>query len=409
MTKEKEQGLFWLPTNPEVRVDGEITLDDENGPILKTYGELAQSGPLLDKQKVIDGFLADDHIKLVNCFTNSSSIGQAMTWYCELAFRGDEYSGDVPSRISSVETTIESLGDWTPGFEGIRLAEDRSSLSWPVNQPDQSSRWKLGVVSLHQETFPSFNASRYAIKNATVALHTSAQISFDEPQSWEVAVGTVQNLQALVSIAKGEPVHIERTSIVDVGTRDAKLTALYRPILQRRLKQIPHSELFTMQELGGVQGVAKWLNVLCGQESLITALLIDRYQQPALITDRTGHLLTACEAYQRHRMASPNKRINNFSKEILDPMLSIAGPQMEEWVGNLDKWKSRIAKVRNNHGVGHLQAYGSHYSASPDFHLINQQLYLLVVICLLAECEVSKGTLGNVVERMRSTWKMRLI
>ena len=59
MTKEKEQGLFWLPTNPEVRVDGEITLDDENGPILNTYGELAQSGPLLDKQKVIHGLLAE--------------------------------------------------------------------------------------------------------------------------------------------------------------------------------------------------------------------------------------------------------------------------------------------------------------------------------------------------------------
>ena len=317
-------------------------------------------------------------------------------------------AGTYLAELAQLQPLSNHWGIGRQGFEGIRLAEDRSSLSWPVNQPDQSSPWKLGVVTLHQEPFPLFHASRYAIKNATVALHTSARISFDEPQTWNVAASTVRNLQALVSIAKGEAVHIERTSIVDVGARDAKLTPFFRPILQRGLKQISHSELFTMQELGGVQGVAKWLNVLCGQESLITALLIDRYQQPALITDRTGHLLTACEAYRRHRMASPNKSINKLNKEILDPMLSTAGPQMEEWVGNLGKWKSRISKVRNNYGVGHLQAYRSS-SASPDFHLINQQLYLLVVICLLAECEVSKDTLRKVVERMRSTWKMRLI
>ena len=406
--KEKEQGRFWLPTNPEKKIDGEITLDSEYGPVLRTYGELAQSGPLPDGQKVINGLLADDHIKLVNCSTTSTAIGTETTWYCELAFRGDDYCGDVPSKISSVEATIESLGDWTPGFEGIHLAEDRSSLSWPVKQPDQSSPWKLGTVALHQEILRSFNTSRYAVKNATVALHTSARIRFDEPQSWNVAIATVRNLQALVSIAKGESVHIERTSIVDDGTPNARLTALYRPILQRRLRQIPHSELFTMEELGGVQGVAKWLNVLCGQKSLITALLIDRYQQPALITDRTSHLLIACEAYQRHRMAPPNKKVNKFIKEILEPMLSTAGRQIEEWVGEPDKWNSRVAKFRNSYGVAHLQAYGSFSSASHNFHLINQQLYLLVVTCLLTECEVSQDTLRKVVERMRSTWKMRL-
>ena len=142
--KEKEQGRFWLPTNPEKKIDGEITLDSEYGPVLRTYGELAQSGPLPDGQKVINGLLADDHIKLVNCSTTSTAIGTETTWYCELAFRGDDYCGDVPSKISSVEATIESLGDWTPGFEGIHLAEDRSSLSWPVKQPDQSSPWETG-------------------------------------------------------------------------------------------------------------------------------------------------------------------------------------------------------------------------------------------------------------------------
>ena len=52
-------------------------------------------------------------------------------------------------------------------------------------------------------------------------------------------------------------------------------------------------------------------------------LLTDRYRQPAFVTDRTSHLLIACEAYQRRRIQNPNKRIGALRK-ILGPMLSKA-------------------------------------------------------------------------------------
>ena len=215
-------------------------------------------------------------------------------------------------------------------------------------------------------------------------------------------------LQALLSVAKGEAVHVERTSIVEEGVHDAILGASYNRVLHRSALQIPHSELFTMDELGGVEGIARWLKVLCDQETLITALLVDRYRQPAFITDRTSHLLAACEAYHRHRMADPSKRIHNLWAEVIDPMLDQAGRSFEEWIGNPKEWKLKVSDVRNNYGVGHLQGYRSGTSAQPDFHLINEQLYLLVVACLLSECNVSEDIKHKVAKRMRSNWKIRL-
>ena len=182
----------------------------------------------------------------------------------------------------------------------------------------------------------------------------------------------------------------------------------YRPVLRRGAQQLRHSDLFTMQELGGVEGIARWLNVLHSRKYLITALLVDRYRQPVFIIDRTSHLLIACEAYQRHFMADPGKKIDNLGKEVLDPMLYRAGRPFEEWVGKPEDWKKKVNEIRNNYGVAHLQGYAGNSPASPDFHLINEQLYLLVVSCLLSECGVSEDTRCKVAERMRSDWKKRL-
>ena len=168
------------------------------------------------------------------------------------------------------------------------------------------------------------------------------------------------------------------------------------------------ANLFTMQELGGVEGIARWLNVLHSRKYLMTALLVDRYRQPVFIIDRTSHLLIACEAYQRHFMADPGKKIYNLGKEVLDAMLYRAGRPFEEWVGKPEDWKKKVNEIRNNYGVAHLQGYAGNSPASPDFHLINEQLYLLVVSCLLSECGVSEDTRCKVAERMRSDWKIRL-
>ena len=288
------------------------------------------------------------------------------------------------------------------------MGDDRSSISWPASQPDLSARWDLGTLAIHQEIRNSWEFSRFGVETATISTYTSAHVGFNRPQTWGTTISTMQDLQALISIAKGEAVNVRTISLVQESAPDLRLGASFSQILNRDSNQLAHSELFTMQELGGIEGVARWLNVLHGQDVLINALLAARYRQPSFVTDRTSHLLTACEAYQRHRMKDRGKRINNLGEQILAPMLRKAGRPFAEWVGEIEDWKHRVSAVRNDHGVAHLQGYASASTESPDFHLVNQQLYILVVLCLLAECGVPAETLSEVVDRMRSCWKIRL-
>lgn len=414
MESEKEQGMFWLPSDPEVTIAGFVMPNAQGGTDLTTHGQLGSFGFERNEPRIIHGVFPDSCIKLVNCFATKQEMkldalpADETTWHCQFAFRGNDYLGDIPNRIKSVEAVIELLGDWVPGFEGIRLSQDSPSISWPPSQPDQSASWYLGNVAVHQEIWPSWKDLRFGVETVTLTAHTLVRMTFKQPQSWENAQHLALCLQALLSIAKGEAVHVARMSIVEDGNPDARLDASYNRVLHRGALQIPHSELFTMDELGGMEGMAKWLNLLHDQEALLTALLVDRYRQPAFVTDRTSHLLIACEAYQRHRMEDPGRMVANFWAEVIDPMLTQAGCSFEEWIGDPKEWKDKVRDVRNNHGIGHLQGYGTNSSALPDFHLINEQLYLLVVLCLLSECAVSSDVRKQVVNRMRSNWKVRL-
>ena len=143
--------------------------------MLTAYGQLGLFNLESEEQQVIHGVLTGGHIKLVNCYSTNqrTTIGKfastdETTWRCQFAFRGDEYCGDVPNRIKSVEADIELLGDWTPGFEGVQRAEDGLSLTWPASQPDQAARWDLGVVVVRQDIRSSWNFSRHAVESATV-------------------------------------------------------------------------------------------------------------------------------------------------------------------------------------------------------------------------------------------------
>ena len=150
MNKEKEQGLFWLPSDPQEKIEGEITTGNDLRTVLTVHGRMGQPQTNLTQTDAIHGVIRGDHIKLVNCLRSNHELytegfieREQSTWKCQFAFQGDEYAGDIPKRIKSVDVKIELLGEWVTGFEGIHTSEDRTSLSWPPSQPDQSAMRKL--------------------------------------------------------------------------------------------------------------------------------------------------------------------------------------------------------------------------------------------------------------------------
>ena len=278
-------------------------------------------------------------------------------------------------------------------------------LSWSENQPGPSGGWSLGEVAIQHSIYPSGAGRAGHFHTVEVAAKTFFTVNFDQPQPLEVVRDTVSSLQALVSVAGGEAAMIERVALtVKTGTSNDRLALHYEPVLWPIDPTSKDSELFSMSELGGIDGVGRWLDSLRGQTVLKNGLLIDRFRRPVFVSDRILHLLMASEAYERHVGNTIGGKMN--LPKIL-PALDLVGRGFLDWIGDWKGWRSSIGKIRSNQ-VAHLQGYGTALIDGELVNNVNNQLYAFLVIRILAQCGLSEDLIEQVVGRLRSEAVMRV-
>ena len=413
MFRGAQKGLFWLLDKPDHMVDGTLNVRERGRLELTTQGllDLVDDG---DTLRTIRGATANGYVTLVEARTsgikhqfNRYLTESQETWFCQYAFQGESCGGDhLGEEIVSVEVEIESLPDWA--YEGRNLRLDRDSdtlLSWSMEQPGPSGKWSLGEVTIRHTVYPSCSGRAGHYRTVEVVTKTSLAVNFDQPRSLAEVLDTVSSLQALVGVAVGEAAAIERVTLtVSTGKPNQRLLLHYDPVLWPLDPAPKDSELFSMSELGGIEGVGRWLDSLCGQTVLKNGFLADRYRSPAFITDRTLHLLIACEAYQRH----VGNRVGDEMRlpEVL-PALDPVVPGFSDWIGDWKVWQTSISKIRSNQ-VAHLQGYGRAMEDSALIATVNGQLYAFLVIRILIQCGLSEELIGQIVSRFRSEAVVRL-
>ena len=412
MFRGTRKGLFWLLDKPEHMVDGTLNIRDRGRLELTTQGllDLIDDG---DTLRTIRGATANGYVTLVEARTsgikhqfNRYLTESQETWFCQYAFQGESGGGDrLDEEIVSAEVEIQSLPDWAYEGRNLRLDWGNDTLSWSVEQPGPSGKWSLGEVTIRHAVYPSRSGRAGHHRTVEVMTKTSFAVNFDQPRSLAEVLDTVSSLQALVSVAVGEAAAIERVTLtVSTGQPNQRLLLHYDPVLWPLDPAPKDSELFSMSELGGIEGVGRWLDFLRGQTVLKNGFLADRYRSPAFITDRTLHLLIACEAYQRH----VGNRVGDEMRlpEVL-PALDPVGRGFLDWIGDWEVWQNSIAKIRNNEAA-HLQSYGRAMEDAEPIATVNEQLYAFLVIRILIQCGLSEELIERVVSRLRSEAVMRV-
>ena len=409
-----QKGLFWLLNKPDHMVEGTLDVDYGGRLELTTHGLLDPSADE-SELRTIRGTTSSEHVALVDARISGGShqFGRYLSesrqsWYCHYAFLGEHEIDLLDDRVASVEVKIQLLPAWANIGRDFQLNTDvhRGSLSWSVEPPIPSCRWSSGEVGIRQEVKLSYPGIERRYLSLQVMVETSFVVKFDEPQPRKVAQDVVSSLQALVTVAKGEAVAIEGVALaVDKGESDTWMTFHYQPILRPDRPAAKDSELFSLSELGGIGGVGKWLNVLCNQTLLKNALLVDRYQKPAFVTDWTGHLLMACEVYRRHATNQKTEKMDLDT--VLGPEPDHLGTEFLDWIGDWKDWKDKVGRIRHEQ-IAHLQNYENTAGGGTSIHVVNKQLYTLIVARILSDCGFSGDLIGRVVDRSRSDAVVRL-
>ena len=143
----------------------------------------------------------------------------------------------------------------------------------------------------------------------------------------------------------------------------------------------PSGMIFTFSDLGGMEGVAKWLEAASRYRIAVGALAGNLYAPSPYVESRFFNACTAAEAFRRIQLGDQNL---NLARE-LPTLAKQAGDVFKELVGDVDKWAKRVVQTRSN-VVVHRGLRGG--ADAHDLVWLTDALHLLVVLCLLGECGV---------------------
>lgn len=418
-------GNFWIAGMPNCKVAGHLTFNDTNGLELNLIGSLhdpmevlaQHTGPVISvpldelyggpgrEPFRILGETTKGHVTLDNCqreFGNFPFIGTPRpaqeVYQSEKALLGAHFEEDEPFVFTSIRTSVQNLEHWV-GMSAVSIELDYAEQSNEVEQlrlintPRESviSTAGLGELELAFE----YRLGGDHIVESTIRQKHALELRFSEPRSLEDALRFCTALQNLVTIGSDTPVSIDS---VYLGHADLDSTLRFYAQLIGATGHVgnkpphPHDMPFTFEDIGGLKGVAKWLDIAYKYQLVIDALLSPEYRPPWYVERRFFDAITAVESFTR--IQSGEEHINRFKLKRLG---RCAGAAFKALVGDVDQWVDLVWNARRDNVVHR----GLHEDEHPPLRLLAESLYFLVVLCLLRECETPDRALDRIQKHRR--------
>jgi hypothetical protein len=433
-------GIFWLPDNPTERVPGRLTFDQVKGGSLKLLGAFGDLTALTDEaveHPRILGIAGKRLLTLERNLETGNQIevpgGMTQTFRVGLVLAGVHFNAGESLNFSSISASLDNLEEWvgqsgvtiqleeqsgSPGFSRIGIeyrppARDTA----PFDRGNIELGFTYGLGGDHR-TETRLTQGCYL----RVRPNTSADLA-------TVLLPYAQSLQDLLTLAVGEAQLLDETSLTHVdlfrevdGRRYDESVYL---LLQNRetahenvRRRLPNEMVFTLEDIGGVEGVARWVELAERNRPILGLLLSPRYMSRMYVENRFLNYVFAAETYHRAHFNNevlPRDAFRTKKRRILrrvpwdqrrwlteqlansnEPrlrarlaeMVEHVGPPFEVMVPNATAWARTVANLRNDLAHGRAgNSLGEDYGRV--IHSIGESVSYLVVACLLKELDSS--------------------
>ena len=340
-------GTFWLARRPGRKVAGRLTFNDADGLELNLIGSLhdpedvlgQQTGPVIsvemeelyglnDEPLRILGETIKGDVTLDNCVRKSGRfplIGASRlpqeVYYSEMALLGALFDESEPLVFNGVTLSIQNLEHWI-GLSSVSIELDYDENSKEIEQVRilDTPREKLAAKTSLGELELSFESILVGdhIVESTIRQKRALDLRFAESRTLEDTLRVCTSLQDLVTIGIGAPVSINGISLMGSDTdRTIDFVAQLTGAADQEGNKPPHPRemLFTFEGIGGLEGLAKWLDVAEKYQLVIDTLLSPQYRPPWYSEHRFFDAITAAETLARVRRRE--EHINRYKLKQL--------------------------------------------------------------------------------------------
>ena len=334
-------------------------------------------------------------------------------FFPEVILSGAHFEEDEPLEFSAVHFELRHLEHWV-WKSGIQTNIESDGTGRGISEiqvsftplPKSVLTTDIGILELEH----TFGFRPDPIIETTITQGCSIGMRFVKPYPLEDAIKVGSTLQDLLTVGVHSPsrfkkVMLSHPDLVRTLPSGREVTDLIYVYAQFRGSNIQKQEriihpaemLFTFEDIGGLDGVAKWLKTSAKFRVVIDSLLSHWYL-PTIYTDnRLLNMIIAAEALHRIRIKKQNF---DFCDALID-LAVLAGDPFKAIVRDVESWAKEVVQARINHLV-HRGLHGN--LEGKRMYDLSESLYFLVVLCLLRECGIPEGTLSKMQNHRRFGW-----
>lgn len=434
------QGRWWLPEHEDHKVFGTFRWDPATGGVLELQGELR---PVVLK----DNVLADGSVQKYRDRATSTEKqypvirGQMERQAYTLldAFRLSVREVTLEDSIERVHVNRLLEGAWfdyPDELDGDRLVIDLRHLTGWVNQSslstdhprhDDGDDDRFSIVTArtlptlkvqHGHTsvrfFQSLSERGDHIHDLGIAQRWSLSLVREEPRPLAEFMDTASDIQDLVSIAVGQTANFDKVCLQHPALPKLSLAGTplgnwredityYAQWSNRSEPCDPvkrHDMYFTLDDLGGMDGVGRWLAVAERYRTELSRVMATRYSATMFLEDRIMNVSAALDSFDKVRRGTGDERVNYVDR--ITECINLAG---EPFTGLIQQdgreWAKSVKETR--HDLAHHRER-FRLNGSVGEHLQSEQLFWLFTLCMLRLADAPTAVLDGIAKHGQVRW-----
>ena len=370
----KRSGDFWLPSLPDRRVPGTLSISDGGNIELEIDGVLTNEIEVLLRdglepiERIAGHIEKDGLVTLDDCYYRTGTInltgGRSKSFiHVGRAFTGVIYDEGETPRFNTLTFSVEGIDEWV-GISGInverRLEERTANISY---QPPEDISLNLGNGMQLLITFHWTLPGSPIIKEAQITQKTYFKLVSQEARELEDFASVVRKITTLLCFAIDKTVSLDSMMATadnlrqDFGSDQTRLVPVNiyyssRPYSQDEPKIHQHDMVFGF---GRIQNDAErkinnWMEVYERIDPTFDLYFSAQMDAQSYSDVRFLTLAHGLEVY--HRRKSDEKRMNETKfEELVEYLINQCPPEDKDWLtgrlgyGNELTLRNRIKRI----------------------------------------------------------------
>lgn len=452
MRKIDELGVFWVDGHEDDELYGRLRFNPENdGITLSLTGTFDAVSPNDDGALVrILGWIGKDRVTLERCY--SAGTFHRSPGIPNSNFRANEllvghHVEESHPQFQSASISLSDLGNWI-GRSGITVANENLEPQYRMRSLEsETRRFSRGEVAL---CF-AWSTSGDSRNSVTLKHWPVLKVTYDKSRSLEEIREDVGLLESLLTLCTGTSTSVDGLVLRRPDIRVTMISGEEGPVEQgveffaqplrysdpdERKQTHQHRMLFTYEDIGGIEAVARWLDAAPRFRRALNSFVSVWRAKQMFAENRFLNVTFAAEAFHRITQGGSYMEdaefegllqtyLDNTPEEHHDWLLgrishgnelplvkrlrqlaSRSAPVTRVLIKNRGQWAHLLARVRNE--LTHVgEASRSFGGAELVFY--TESVISVVRVCMLLECGVAADSLKAKADSYPLIWfKSRL-